>query len=239
MGFGDSLKKFAQSKVTELLTADSDKRADAAASAEAAQTQAKNDLSESLLRAAFPKLGEMADQQEANKVAREAAREQERRDEIASLPLAGVELSVTGHTTGSWTGQLHYGWNEVEPNEPDPTDPYTDKPLLWFELFAEDAARPQLGTLHLSHWSFQLPGWHGDGVYDLTAIARERETAGAALDYLEWAMDFADADDASFYFHPGAPQSTVTVSEGGTRFVAVIAMSGAYGDLTATATITR
>ena len=239
MGFGDSLKKFAQAKVTELLTADSDKRADAAASAQAAQTQAKNDVAETLLRTAFPKLGEMADQQEANRLARETAEEQERRDEIAALPLATVELSVTGHATGTWSGSLHYAWNDITASEPDPTDPYADKPLVWFELFAEDTARPDLGGMHLTHWSFQLPGWHGDGTYDLTAIAQEREAAGAALEYLEWAMDFANADDASFYFHPGAPQSTVTVSEGGQKLVAAISMSGAYGDLTAHATITR
>jgi hypothetical protein len=239
MGFGDSLKKWAQSKATELVTADSDKRADAAASAEAAGSQAKNDLGESLLRAAFPKLGEMADKQESNRVARELAEEQERRDEIASLPLASVQLSVTGHVTDQWFGQLHLAWNDVAPNEPDATDPYADRPLAWVELYSEDTARPDLGGLLLTHWSFQIPGYHGDGTYDLTAIAHEREAAGAAPEYLEWAMDFANADDASFYFHAGAPASSVTVSEGGKKLSVVLGMSGATGDLTATATITR
>ena len=122
MGFGDSLKKFAQSKVTELLTADSDKRADAAASAEAAEAQAKNDLGETLLRTAFPKLGEFADKQEANRVAREEAQEQERRDEIAELPVATVQLAVTGHVTAEWSGPLHLAWNDVTPGEPDSSD---------------------------------------------------------------------------------------------------------------------
>ena len=239
MGLGDSLKKFAKSKVTEMLTADSDKRSDAAASADAAQSQAKSDLGETLLRTAFPKLGELADKQEANRVAREQAEEQERREEILSLPLASVQLAVSGHVTDNWTGQLHYAWNDISPNEPDPTDPYADKPMVWFELFSEDTARPDLGGLLLTHWSFQIPGYHGDGTYDLTAIAQEREAAGSAPDYLEWAMDFANADDASFYFHSGAPQSSVTVSEGGTKLSVVIGMSGAVGDLTATATISR
>ncbi|HEX5091028.1 MAG TPA: hypothetical protein VFV89_24665 [Nocardioides sp.] len=52
-------------------------------------------------------------------------------------------------------------------------------------------------------------------------------------------MDFANADDASFYFYADAGQSTATVSEGGTRLDVVIAMGGALGDLTATATISR
>jgi len=239
MGLGDSLKKWATSKATEMLTADGQKRSDAAASADSAEQQAKSDVGEQLLRAAFPKLGEMADKQEATRVSREQAEEQERRDEIASLPLAAVQLSVTGHVTGEWSGQLHWAWNDVSPNEPDATDPYADRPLVWFELFSEDTARPDLGGLSLTHWSFQIPGYHGDGTYDLTAIAREREAAGAAPEYLEWAMDFANSDDSSFYFYVDAGQSSVTVSEGGKRLSAVIAMSGALGELTATATITR
>lgn len=237
MGFGDNLKKWAQSRATELLTADSQKREDAAASAEAAEQQAKSDLGETLLRTAFPKLGEMADRQEANRVAREQAQEQERRDEIAALPTASVQLSVTGHVTAQWSGPLHVAWNDVEPGEPDATDPYASRPLAWVELFAEDEQRPDLGGMLLSHWGFQIPGYAGDGTYDITAIAREREAAGAALTYEEWAMDFANADDASFYFYADAGQSSVTVTEGGKHLAVVMAMSGAIGELTATATI--
>jgi len=237
MGFGDSLKKWAQSKATEMLTADSQTRSDAAASADVAQSQARSDLGETLVRAAFPQLGELADQQEANRVAREQAEEQERRDAIAALPLASVQLSVTGHVTAQWAGQLPWSRNDVEPGEPDSSDPYADRPLAWFELFSGETARPDLGGLLLTHWGFQVPGYHGDGTYDLSAIAREREAAGGAPDYLEWSMDFANADDASFYFYTEAGQSSVTVTEDGQKLAVVIAMSGALGDLTATATI--
>jgi hypothetical protein len=239
MGFGDSLKKWAQSKATEMITTDSNKQADAAASADAVESQAKNDLGEKLLRTAFPKLGELADKQEAGRVARVQAAEQERRDEIAALPLASVQLGVAGHVTDQWFGQLHLAWHDVAPHEPDPTDPYAARPMVWVELFSEETARPDLGGLLLTHWGFQIPGYTGDGTYDLTAIAREREAAGAALTYEEWAMDFANADDASFYFYSEAGPSTATVSEGGRKLSLVIAMSGATGDLTATATITR
>ncbi|HET6939765.1 MAG TPA: hypothetical protein VFI19_14210, partial [Nocardioides sp.] len=91
--------------------------------------------------------------------------------------------------------------------------------------------------LMLTHWGFQLPGYHGDGTYDLTAIAREREAAG--LTYEEWVVEFANSDDSGFYFYADAGQSTVTVSEGATRLAVTMAMTGAIGDLTATATITR
>ena len=202
MGLGDSLRKWATSKATELLNADSQTR-------------------------------------DAGPSAREQAEEQEVRDEIASLPLATVQLSVTGLVSGQWSGQLHWAWNDISPDEPDPTDPYADKPLVWFELFSEHTARPDLGGLLLRHWSFQIPGYHGDGAYDLTAIALERQAAGARLEYLEWAMNFANAKDSPFYFHPGAPQSSVTVSGGGKKLSAVIGLRGTRGDLTATATIDR
>jgi hypothetical protein len=107
---------------------------------------------------------------------------------------------------------------------------------VWFELFAESTACPDLGGLALRHWSFQIPGFHGDGTYDLTAINREREAAGSAPEYLAWAMDFANSKE-SFYFSVDAGQSTVTVSEGGKKLAATVAMSGARGVLTATATI--
>ena len=150
-----------------------------------------------------------------------------------------MQLSVAGHVNDQWFGQLHLAWNDVEPSEPDPTDPYVSRPTVSVELLAEDTARPDLGGLLLTHWGFQLPGYTGDGTYDLTAIAKEREAAGAALTYEEWSMDFANADDSSFYFYSEAGQSTATVSEGGKKLSVVIAMSGAIGDLTATATITR
>src|SRR3954470_13054543 len=57
MSFADSLKRWATSKATEMVTTDRQKRADAEATADAVETQTKNDLGETLLRAAFPKLG--------------------------------------------------------------------------------------------------------------------------------------------------------------------------------------
>jgi hypothetical protein len=243
MGFGDSLKKWASSKATEMLTADSDKRENAAASADAAEQQAKDDVGETLMRTAFPQVGEWADKQEAAKVAKEQAREQQWRDEIAALPLAEVQLSVSGETTGQWTGRLHLAWKDLAPDEPDPeypsTDPYATKPKVWIELFAEDTSQPAIGGRSLKHWSIQIPGYAGDGTYDLTAIAREQEAAGATPSYEDCGMDFAEADDSSFYFHADAGQSTITVTEDGKRLSATIAMTGAIGDLLATAEILR
>jgi hypothetical protein len=242
MGFGDSLKKWASSKATEMLTADSGKRESAAASADAAEQQARDDVGEKLLRTAFPKVGEWADKQEADKVAREQARDQKERDEIAALPQVGVQLSVSGdYAAGRWSGQLHLAWKAIEPQEPDPdypsSDPYATRPGVSVELFTGDAPGPVFGEFSMTHWGFQIPGYTGDGTYDLTAIAREREPA--ALTYEEWGLDFANCDDCSAYFFVDAGQSTVTVADGGSTISATIAMSGARGALTATAEITR
>ena len=243
MGLGDMAKQWAKAKATEMLSADNKKSDAAAAAADSTEQQAKEQAGEQLLRAAFPKLGEWKDKQEARDAEAAERREQERRNEIAALPVADVRLTVSGWAQDQWFGPLHYSWNEVTPEEPDPeypdSDPYAYKPLLWFELFAEDHARPDLGGHQLVHWGFQIPGYTGDGTYDLTAIAKEREAAGAALTYEEWVMDFADSDDSSFYFHSEAGPSSVTVADGGQRILITISMSGAIGELTATAEITR
>jgi hypothetical protein len=237
MSFADSLKRWATSKATEMVTTDRQERADAEATADAVETQTKNDLGETLLRAAFPKLGELADQQHATQAARQAAADQERRDEIAALPLAHVDVSVTGHVTAMWSGELHLRWEDVERGQPDVADPYADQPGVSVELLAEDAARPNIGGMMLVRWGFEIPGYHGDDSYDLTATARERDAAG--LTYEDWVMDFDNTDDSQFYFYADAGQSTLTVSEGGRRLAVTVAMTGAVGDLTATATITR
>jgi hypothetical protein len=242
MGFGDSLKKWAQSKATEMLTADSQTRSDAAASADSSQEQAKSDLGEALLRTAFPKVGQWADQQEAAQAQREAQRTRAERDAIAALPMATVRLSVTGdYATGQWSGPLHLAWEEIEPDRSDPeqasTDPYATRRGVSLELFPGEGTGPVFGELVMARWRFEIPGYTGDGTYDLTAIAREREPA--ALTYEDWAIDFAAADDSSAYFFVDAGQSTVTVGGGATTISATIAMSGARGALTATAEISR
>jgi hypothetical protein len=187
------------------------------------------------------KLQEMAEQQKERDHQREIEKAVEREAEIRSLPTAQVQLTATGWTTGQWSGLMHYAWNEISPGEPEPEnkDPYATKKLLWFELFAGHGEEPVLGGHKLTHWSFQVAGWEGDGTYDLAAIAQQREAAGWSSDYLEWAIDFADGDDSSFYFYTGSGPSTLTVSDGTKRFSVSISASGALGDLKLDAEITR
>jgi hypothetical protein len=243
MGLGDLAKSWAKAKATELLSADTRKSEAASAQADATEQQAKDQAGEQLLRAAFPKLGEWKDKQEEREQAAAQERVQKERAEIAALPVAEVQLRVTGWATDNWFGTLPLRWEVVQPEAPDPDytdpDPYARKPALAVELVSLEGQRPSLGGHDLVRWGFQIPGYTGDGAYHLTAIARERDAAGAALDYLDWVMDFADSDDSSFYFYTEAGQSTVTVADGGKRLSVSISMSGAVGELTASAEITR
>jgi hypothetical protein len=175
------------------------------------------------------KLQELAEQQEERQSQKEI--EAEREAEILSLPTAQVQLTATGWMAGQWSGQMHYGWNEISGDG-------LDK-LLWFELFAAQGQEPVLDGHRLTHWSFQLYGWHGDGTYDLVDLLRRREATGWSTDFLEWGADFADAEDMSSYFHSGSGPSSVTVGDGGRRFSVSISTSGAYGDLTLAGEITR
>jgi hypothetical protein len=177
------------------------------------------------------RLQDLAEQQKVKQSQKEIDAARERNEEVLSLPTAQVQLTASGWLTGEWSGQMHYGWNEISGDG-------LDK-LLWFELFAAQGQEPVLAGRRLTHWSFQLYGWHGDGTYDLVDLLHQREATGWSTDFLEWGVDFADADDMSSYFHSGSSPSSVTVSHGGTRFSVSISTSGAYGDLTLAAEITR
>jgi hypothetical protein len=169
------------------------------------------------------KLQDLAEEQKARQSQKETEAAQQEQAEIRSLPTAQVRLTASGWLNGEWSGQMHYGWNEISGEG-------LDK-LLWFELFAADGEEAVLDGRRLRHWSFQLYGWHGDGTYDLVDLLHQREATGWSTDFLEWGADFADADDMGSYFHSGAGPSTVTVSGGGKTFTVSISTSGAYGDL--------
>lgn len=182
------------------------------------------------------KLQDMAEQQRTNQSARKGQKdldaERGRDAEIRGLPTAQVQLTASGWTTGQWSGQMHYGWNEISADS-------TGKALLWFELFAPTGEEPELGGHRLRHWSFQIYGWAKDGTYDLATICREREANGWTTQYLEWAMTFTDVEDSKFYFTPAAGPASVTVSDGTKRFSVSISATCALGDLTLAAEITR
>ncbi len=184
MGLGDLAKQWAKSKANELLSSDSQKSASASAQADATERQAKSDVGEQVMRSAFPGLAKWQDKQEENQRQAEEAREQKRRDEIAALPVAQVQMRVTGWAEDAWFGPMNLRWEVIAPEVPDPEyadpDPYAYLPHLSVELYPQSGNAVSLESHGLASWRFQVPGYSGDGNYDLLAIARERDAAGAA-----------------------------------------------------------
>ena len=123
-GFRRQPEEWATSKATELRTADGQKRESASADAEAAESRAKSDLGETLLRTAFPKVGEWADQQEAHQTQREKDRIAKEEAEVAALPAVSVSLSVTGALAWQWSGTMRLRRTEIGPRSLDPEEDY-------------------------------------------------------------------------------------------------------------------
>ena len=130
MGLGDSLKKWAQSKATEMLTADSDKRDERGRRGGLGRAAGQERRRRAADAHGVPE-GRRVGRQAGGRPARTGAGAEQERDEIASLPLATVQLSVAGHATGQWSGQLHLAWKEFPPRRQTPStpsDPYSASP---------------------------------------------------------------------------------------------------------------
>ena len=156
MGLGDNLKKWAQSKATELLTADSGTRFGRRVLGRRGRGHARRRTSASRWCARrSPGSGKLADR--AGGVAGRARGGRRpgpsRRDRCAAA-LARSSLTLTGTVNGVVVrvGCLTRGPTS-RPASPDPTDPYADQPLVWFELFATEGARRSSAGRHLTHWS--------------------------------------------------------------------------------------
>jgi hypothetical protein len=242
MGLGDLAKQWAKSKATELLSGDSQKAERASTEADATEREAKDEAGEQLMRAAFPGLAKWQDKQEENQRQAEADRLQKIRDEIAALPLAQVQMRVTGWAEDAWFGPMHLRWEVITPEGPDPDytdpDPYAYRPYLSVELHPQTGNAVSLASHVLTSWRFQVPGYTGDGDYDLLAIAREREAAGASLAYDEAYLELAEDMDYFYCYSDTGPWS-VTVDEGERRLVVAMVLTSSFGEMTMTADITR
>lgn len=242
MGLGDLAKQWAKSKATEMLSSDSQKASSASAQADATERQAKSDVGEQMMRSAFPGLAKWQDKQEENQRQAEEDREQKRRDEIAALPVAQVQMRVTGWAEDAWFGPMHLRWEVITPDEPDPEypdpDPYAHLPYLAVELHPQSGNAVSLGSHQLASWRFQVPGYTGDGSYDLLTTAREREAAGAAPTYEE---DYLELDEDTDYFYCYSDNGpwAVTVSDGERRMSVSMVLTSSGGEMTMTAEITR
>ncbi len=242
MGLGDLAKQWAKSKASELLAGDAQKAERASAEADAAERQARGEAGEQIVRAAFPGLARWKDQQDEHQRRAEEERLQRLHDEIAALPVAQVQMRVTGWAEDAWFGPMHLRWEVVTPDGPDPEyddpDPYAYRPYLAVELHPQAGHAVSLGAHPVTSWRFQVPGYTGDGAYDLLAISREREAAGASLAYDEAYLDLGEETDLFYCYTDTGPWS-VTVTEGERRMSVAMVLTSSGGDLTMTADITR
>ena len=202
----------------------------AAASADAAESQARSDLGETLLRTAFPKVGEWADKQEADQRAREAARDEQERAEIAALPLATVQLTATatsppagGRATAPGVEGARAGGAGSRLPVP---GPLLDAARVSVDLSPRTtprrARRPRHDALGVP--DPRLPPATGP-----TTSPPSRGSASRGRPHLRGVgHGLRERRGLLGYFYADAGQSTVTVTDGGTRLSVSIAMSGAW-----------
>lgn len=236
--------KWLKAKVDELTTTDHHVRDQAAADADQLEREAQASATESAVFAAAPGLREFKEKQEAAKLSREVEREEERVAELRARPLAGVGLAVSGVFQGEMSTHLPVRADvetaDADDEANDPTsewyDPYAHTTLV-VELTALPGVEPTIGGLPFSEWGFSVPGYAGDGVYDLVAIHTERDRRSMAPDYTDCLLVFDEPDDP-YYFNPwdGAPAS-VTVSGDGKTLDVVMTLTSSGGNLTVSASL--
>lgn len=243
-GLGKIAGKWLKAKVDELTTTNHHTRDQSAADAEQAEREAQASATESAVFAVAPGLRELQEKQEAAKISREVAAEEERVAELRARPTAGVGLAVSGVFQGEMSTHLpvraEVQTADADDEANDPTsewyDPYAHTTLV-VELTALPFEEPTVGGLPFVEWGFSVPGYAGDGVYDLLAIHEDRDRRSMAPDYTDWLLVIDDPEDP-YYFNPweGAPAS-VTVSAGGKALDVVMTLTSSGGDLTVSGAI--
>lgn len=243
-GLGSIAGKWLKAKAKELTTTDQQERRHADREGELLEHQAKESAAESAFSTALPGLKDFKDRQEAAESDREQARHEAHEAELRSRGLAGVSLQIRGVFDGELVGHLP-AVSEVRPPEsedpdadPDDewADPYATQPTLWVQLASLADQRPEVGGHRLREWTFAVPGYHGDGTYDLVAVHRAREAVSAAPDYLDWVLSLDEADD-DFYFYADAGPAAVTIGDDGKALDVTMAMGSSAGEITVTAAI--
>lgn len=222
-GLGKLAGRWLKAKKTELLTGNRREREYAEAESSNAQREMGDKISGEILMTAFPGLRRMKEQQEA----RQAEREADERAGVLALPRARVALTVRGEVGGSWSGELPIRIDLDEDDEP---------AELGVELVVLEDQAPSVGGTALLGLRFCVPGFHGPGEYDLSAIARAREAAGDQLDYSDFDLALGNRDE-TYVWTPDVGPGTITVGAGVQSFTVRMAMMSPGGELSLDADI--
>lgn len=220
-GLGSIARRWLRAKTTELLTTDNRTRADARAELEAAERAERDKAVEKVVLTAFPGIQRMQQRQELAQVQRRT----DERNRVLALPHANVQLRVqwadaAAATKGAagWSGEL-------------PARGSLEDGMRHVELLTGEGQEPALDNGDLLRGvSFAVPGFHGDGRYDLLAAARTAEAAGEEFDPFLWCLA-AGNDDESLYWVPSTgAAATVDVAVDGSAFTLWARMTSAVGD---------
>jgi len=234
-GLGTLAKRWLKAKTKELTTTDNRTRDYAEGAAEDAERQFRNEATGEALLTAIPGLRRLRDRQLASLEQAEADRIARFDDELAARPVAAVTIRVDGKVDGAWSGELPAAIEVRAGDEDgDPDDPYADRPTLTVDLRARDGALGEIAGEPFSGWAFQVPGYAGEGTYDLAAAGLRRRDAGFEPEYLEWELALG-GDGDGFFFQPDIGPTHVEVLEvadGVPRRLSVaMSMTGARGDV--------
>lgn len=206
-GLGGLAKRWLRSQAKELMARDRHERADAQVEENRTEHAIREKLGEEAVYAAVPGLRDWKERQEAARTAEEAEQERRHQEELASRPLAGFGIALTGDLEGSGSGQLPARVERV----PDARwDPETDEEVvtgesLVVDLEPLDGAVPVVAGLALVAWRFAVPGYTGPGTYDLAEILPRREDEGYPVDHDGYCLALGGWDDPLYVDYWSAP----------------------------------
>lgn len=218
-GLGGLAKRWLKSRADALLTTNAGTATAAKRREREAREEFREQVSTDVAYTVFPGLRAAAERRE-QRVA--DAREQQLA-ELVARPRANVEFAVDGEVSGAWSGRL-------------PCAVHTGDGLLAVELTALPDEPVSVGGQPLFSWRFVVPGFHGDGVYDLNAIAAEVEQSGASIEYTDYELVLGSPDDP-YLWGPDLGAATVEVAENGRRLDVVLTMGSSGGTVAVSARI--
>lgn len=175
--------------------------------------KAQDDLGRTVFNAFAPSgLKEKISGLERHRVEQEAQREEQRRSEHAARPRADARIAVTGSVRG-----------ELITSIPALVElPHSDGDALTVDL--SPIAPESIGGRRFESFMFAIPGYAGDGTYDLNRIA---ERTGTDDWDPFWFQLILDSIEEPFYWTTDYGRAVITVADAGKTLTAQIPMQNA------------
>lgn len=196
---GGMARRWLRAKKTELLTGNRREREQAEREAYDAQRAIGDAVAGETARSLFPAL-RRAEERRAQAT---AEADEQRRAEVAALPRVRARVTVHGAgIDGAWEGEVPVR-AELDEGDPEP-------PSLLVELVPLDDVPLPLGGHQFLGVRLRVPGFHGPGGYDLSAILAEHEAAGFGYEAYDWELAI-DQRDETYCWQPDLGAAHVEV----------------------------